>query len=132
VPPQANAPTTSHPTTIVLELSAGSELVTFEDARPTCRTHARKTDYNVQTIIPQRKLLVNASTREKHNSPLATESRPKSLRQSWDYFEQVTDNPVLRHVEDGCIFVLVDGDDDFGVAHAGKMLDSTRDTAGNI
>src|ERR1041384_2443946 len=42
-------------------------------------------------------------------------------------FEQVGDEAVIRNLEDRRLFVLVDGDDDLAVFHAGEMLDGARD-----
>src|SRR5213592_2272580 len=41
-------------------------------------------------------------------------------------FKEVPDNPVIRHLEDRRVFVLVDGHDDFGRAHPGEVLDRAR------
>ena len=47
-------------------------------------------------------------------------------------FEQVSDQAVVRHLEDGGFFVLVDRNDDLGVFHAGQMLDGTGDAHSNV
>src|SRR5262245_43290321 len=41
--------------------------------------------------------------------------------------EQVGDQPVIRDLEDRGFLVLVDGDDDLGILHAGQVLDGARD-----
>ena len=50
-----------------------------------------------------------------------------SLAQRLDQFgenlEQVTDEAVIGDLKDRRLFILVDGDDDFAVLHAGEMLD---------
>ena len=46
--------------------------------------------------------------------------------------EQVADDAVLGDVEDRCVFVLVDGDDDLGIGHAGQVLDGARDAARHV
>src|SRR5690606_27531282 len=37
--------------------------------------------------------------------------------------EEIGDEAVVGHLENGGLLVLVDGDDDLGVLHAGKVLD---------
>src|SRR5919107_1567830 len=37
----------------------------------------------------------------------------------------VADEPIIGHLEDGRVLVLVDGHDDLGVLHAGEMLNSS-------
>ena len=47
-------------------------------------------------------------------------------------FEQVTNQPVVRHLEDRGFFVLVDRDVDLLVFHAGQLLDHAGDTDGDV
>ena len=37
--------------------------------------------------------------------------------------EKIGDKAEIRHLEDGGFIVLIDGDDDLGILHAGEMLD---------
>src|SRR5207342_3485671 len=46
--------------------------------------------------------------------------------------EQVRHQPVVGHLEDGCLGILVDGDDDLAVFHAGEVLYSAGDTDGDV
>ena len=48
------------------------------------------------------------------------------------YLEEVGDQPVVGHLEDGGLGVFVDGHDHLRVLHTGQMLDSTRDTHGDV
>src|ERR687889_895704 len=41
--------------------------------------------------------------------------------------EQIPDEAVVGDLEDRRLLVLVDGDDDLGVLHAGQVLDGARD-----
>src|SRR2546430_16163274 len=43
-----------------------------------------------------------------------------------DDLEQIPHDPVIGHLEDRRVFVLVDGHDDFGRAHPGEVLDRPR------
>ena len=54
------------------------------------------------------------------------------LGQSGADIIQVADNAQVGHAEDGSLGVLVDADDEVGGAHAGQVLDSAGDAAGNI
>src|SRR5207302_3378365 len=45
------------------------------------------------------------------------------LHQFRNDLEQVSDDPIVRDLEDGRFLVLVDGDDDAAVLHAGQVLD---------
>src|SRR4051812_960905 len=47
-------------------------------------------------------------------------------------FEDVTDDAIVRDLEDGRFLVLVDGDDRPGGAHAGNMLDGATDSRGDV
>ena len=38
-------------------------------------------------------------------------------------FEQIGDEAVVGDLEDGSVGVLVDGDDDLAILHAGQVLD---------
>src|SRR5665213_1465577 len=49
----------------------------------------------------------------------------QQLAQFRDDFEQVPDQAVVRHLENGRLGVLVDGDDGAGVLDAGEMLNRT-------
>lgn len=46
--------------------------------------------------------------------------------------EEIADETVVGNLEDRRFLVLVDGDDDLGILHAGKMLDGARDADGNV
>ena len=46
--------------------------------------------------------------------------------------EQVADETVVGHLEDRRFLVLVDGNDDLQVLHAGQMLDGTGNAAGDV
>eukprot|EP01022_Parablepharisma_sp_SALTPOND_P004193 TRINITY_DN118_c0_g1_i10.p1 TRINITY_DN118_c0_g1~~TRINITY_DN118_c0_g1_i10.p1 ORF type:complete len:1227 (-),score=392.65 TRINITY_DN118_c0_g1_i10:741-4421(-) len=46
--------------------------------------------------------------------------------------EEIADDAVVSHREDGRFFILVDGHDDLGVLHAGQVLDRAGDTDGDI
>src|SRR5215475_14382625 len=41
----------------------------------------------------------------------------------WQRLEQVGYQTVIRHLEDGGLFILVDRHDDLGILHPGQMLD---------
>jgi hypothetical protein len=58
------------------------------------------------------------------NDVVALAERIHQLRH---HFKQIPDQPVIRHLEDRRIRILVDGDDDLGVLHPGQMLDGTGD-----
>ena len=45
---------------------------------------------------------------------------------------KIGDQAVIGDLEDRRFLVLVDGDDDLGVLHAGQMLDRPRNADGNI
>ncbi len=51
------------------------------------------------------------------------------LRQS---FEQIRDEAIVGDLEDRGFLVLVDGDDDLRVLHAGEVLDGTGNAAGDV
>src|SRR5258708_8629003 len=40
-----------------------------------------------------------------------------------DHVEKITDDSIVRHLEDRCVFVLVDRHDHLGRPHAGEVLD---------
>eukprot|EP00964_Phaeocystis_antarctica_P147861 scaffold114566_cov63-Phaeocystis_antarctica.AAC.2 len=46
--------------------------------------------------------------------------------------EEVGDQAVVGHLEDGRVLVLVDGDDDLGVLHACQVLDRSRQPHRNV
>mmetsp|Transcript_26413 Transcript_26413/g.53064 ORF Transcript_26413/g.53064 Transcript_26413/m.53064 type:complete len:355 (-) Transcript_26413:70-1134(-) len=46
--------------------------------------------------------------------------------------EEIRDQPIVGHLEDGRLGVLVDGDNCLGVLHAGKVLDGARDANSNV
>src|SRR3954462_1838773 len=48
------------------------------------------------------------------------------------HLEQVADQAVIGHLEDRRLLVLVDGDDDLAVLHAGQVLDGARDADGDV
>ena len=57
------------------------------------------------------------------------ESTPTQFRQRR---KQVSDQTVVGNLEDGSIFVLVDGHNDLTVLHAGQMLNRSGDTHSNV
>jgi hypothetical protein len=46
--------------------------------------------------------------------------------------EQIADHAIVSHGEDRSFFILVDGDDDLGVLHAGQVLDGAGNTDSDI
>jgi hypothetical protein len=46
--------------------------------------------------------------------------------------EKIADDAVVGHLEDRRFLVLVDGDDDAAVLHAGEVLDGARDADGDV
>ena len=58
------------------------------------------------------------------NDVVALAERIHQLRHD---FKQIPNQPVIRHLEDRCIGILVDGDDDFRFLHPGQMLDGAGD-----
>jgi hypothetical protein len=58
------------------------------------------------------------------NDVVALAERIHQLRH---HLKQIPDQPVIRHLEDRCIRILVDGDDDLGFLHPGQMLDGAGD-----
>jgi hypothetical protein len=58
------------------------------------------------------------------NDVVALAERIHQLRH---HFEQIPDQPVIRHLEDRRIRILVDGDDDLRFLHPGQMLDGAGD-----
>ena len=50
----------------------------------------------------------------------------------WDGLEEVSDESVVGHLEDGRLGVLVDSHNGLGVLHAGQVLDGTADADGNV
>src|SRR5215212_5800064 len=46
--------------------------------------------------------------------------------------EKVADEAVIRNLENRRFLVLVDGDDDLRILHAGEMLDRARDADGDV
>src|SRR5690606_4963063 len=46
--------------------------------------------------------------------------------------EEVADEAVIGDLEDRGFLVLVDGDDDLGILHAGQMLDRAGDADGDV
>lgn len=58
--------------------------------------------------------------------------RLDSLDELGDSVKEVGNETDVGDLEDGCVGVLVDGDDELGLLHAGKVLDGTRDTDGNV
>ena len=46
--------------------------------------------------------------------------------------KQVSNKAVIRNLENGCFFVLIDGNDDFTVLHARQMLDGTGNANSDI
>src|SRR5690349_12344211 len=66
-----------------------------------------------------------------NRSPLSAYHSPMEFldlfRELWHDFEEVSHDPVVRHLEDRRVLVLVDRDDDLGRAHAGEMLNRAGD-----
>ena len=58
------------------------------------------------------------------NDVVALAERIHQLRHD---FKQIPDQPVIRHLEDRCIGILVDRDNDLGFLHPGQMLDGAGD-----
>ena len=56
----------------------------------------------------------------------------QSLRQHGDNLVQISDDAEVGDAEDGRELVLVDGDDEVGLFHAGEVLDGTTDTASHV
>ena len=56
----------------------------------------------------------------------------KFFRQGGHDSEEVANDAVLGQFEYGRICVFVDGDDHFGGAHAGLVLDGAADTTGDV
>jgi hypothetical protein len=56
----------------------------------------------------------------------------KLARQFRHDLEEVADEAVVGDLEDRGFFVLVDGDDDLRVLHAGEVLDGARDADGDV
>ena len=50
----------------------------------------------------------------------------------WDDLEEVADDAIVGNFEDGCVLVLVDGDDGLRALHADEMLDGSGDADGEI
>src|SRR5690242_8889619 len=46
--------------------------------------------------------------------------------------EEIADEAVIGDLEDRCLLVLVDGDDDLRVLHPGEMLDGAGDADGDV
>ena len=47
-------------------------------------------------------------------------------------YEQILHKPVVGHLEDGSLGILVDGHDGLGVLHPRQVLDGARDPNGNV
>ena len=54
------------------------------------------------------------------------------LDQLGNDLEQVTNDTVVSHLEDGSVLVLVHGDDALGVLHTSLVLDGAGDTQGDV
>ena len=54
------------------------------------------------------------------------------FRQRGDDLEQVTDHAVAGLLEDRRIGILVDGDDQFGIAHSHQVLDGAGDAGRDV
>src|SRR3546814_457984 len=50
----------------------------------------------------------------------------------WQNCEQVANDPIVGNLEDRRFLILVDRDDDFGILHAGEMLDRSRNSDRDI
>lgn len=48
------------------------------------------------------------------------------------FLEQIANESVVGNLEDGCLRILVDGNNDLAVLHAGNMLNGARDTHSDI
>src|ERR1700694_6308624 len=60
----------------------------------------------------------NGRHRRSSRAPLA-----EFLGELRQCLEQIGDQPVIRDLKDRSLFLLVDGDDYFGILHPGEMLD---------
>ena len=49
-----------------------------------------------------------------------------------EYLKQVSDDAVVRHLEDGSFWVLIDGHDNLAILHTSQVLDRSRDTNGYV
>jgi hypothetical protein len=54
------------------------------------------------------------------------------LGQLGDGDKEISDQAVVGNLEDGCLGILVNGNNGLGVLHAGQVLDGTRDTNGDV
>src|SRR5690606_31032982 len=54
------------------------------------------------------------------------------LAELGEHLEEVGDQPVVGHLEDGRLGVLVDGHDGLASLHAGEVLDGARDARGDV
>ena len=54
------------------------------------------------------------------------------LGQLGDGDKEISDQAVVGNLEDGCLGILVDGNNGLGVLHAGQVLDGARDTNGDV
>ena len=50
----------------------------------------------------------------------------------WDDFEEIADDAVIRDLEDGRIFILIDGHDALRAFHADQVLDGSADADGEV
>src|SRR5687768_6891209 len=80
---------------------------------------------------PKRK---RADGESPERSPSANRCRAflQFLLQLRQDLEQVADETVIGDLEDRRLGVLVDGDDDARILHAGEVLDGARYAAGNV
>lgn len=58
--------------------------------------------------------------------------RLKLLCEFGHSFEEICDDAVVGHLEDGSLRVFVDGYDGLGVFHAGQVLNSSGYTHGDV
>ena len=49
-----------------------------------------------------------------------------------DDLEKISNDAIISDLEDGGFRVFIDGDNDLGILHTSQMLDSTRNTDGNV
>ena len=56
----------------------------------------------------------------------------QALGEHGDNLVEVAHDAEVGHLEDGGELVLVDGDDEFALLHAGEVLDGAADAAGHV
>src|ERR1041384_2450525 len=81
-----------------------------------------------------------AAARPPHRAASTRRSAARPLRMQLldlcgelrDHVEKITDDAVVRHLEDRRVFVLVDRPDHLGRAHAGQVLDGAGNADGDV